>query len=438
MKFIKTPPMAKSTKPQITMADGGHLYPILTAAELLVHPRRRFLVEKIKHNTYLDDANYTLLYQPLIDHLIEFVQLLPYHPGGIPGSLMDYSLERGELALRLYHQQMQDDPNPLEAYALFSAALLQDVGKVMSQQKVMICDEAGIVKAEWLVCQGSLIDKGEYYKVRILEDELVGLSQAVTPILARQIMPPLGFTWIWDNHFIFRIWLAMLTGEGTSIGGLLMDILRLVYKMLESEHLKNNLPPPDVEITNPEETSLGEAFLAWLKEQLQTGNIINDPASPAHILPGGDLFIEPVLFRNFSESYSKRVDWVVVAKQFNYLGLTKLSGSDVKFAQYYAKYPESIAREQGGKGVSTHFMAQQTKGGAGFASSGLQKVRQGLVIEKKDLGLLFGKQQIPNVSPVNLQPVAPPISVKEASLERLADLQSEPARPAPTYDPRNF
>lgn len=433
MKFIKTPPVARSTQPQITMANGAHVYPVLAAADLLVHPRRRFLLDKIKHNTYLDEENYDLLYQPLIKELVEFVQLLPYHSGGIPGSLMDYSLERGELALRLYHQQVQEEPNPLEAYALFSAALLQDVGKVMSQQKVLICDEGGIVQAEWLVCQGSLLEKAEYYKVRILEDELLGLAQAVTPVLARQIMPPLGFTWIWDNHFIFRLWLAMLTGEGSSIGGMLIDILQLVYKMLDQEHLKNNFPPPDAEITDPEETALGEEFLAWLKDQLRNGNIINDPASPAHILPNGDLFLEaPLLFKNFCENYAKRVDWVVVAKKFNYLGLTKLSGSDVKFEQYYAKYPESIAREQSAKGL----FLNQTRGLSGVPGSSLAKVRQGMVIEKKNLGMLFAKDQIPNVSAVNLQPVTPPVSVKEASLDRLADLQSEPVRAStPTYDP---
>lgn len=432
MKFIKSTPV-KPSRPQISMADGAHLYPILTTDELLVHPKRKFLLEKIKHNTYLDDSNYELLYQPLISQLVEFVQMLPYHTGGIPGSLMDYSLERAELALRLYHQQMPDDPNPLEAYALFSAALLQDVGKVMSQQKIMICNEAGVVSAEWLVCEGTLVSKGEYYKIRVLENELVGLAQAVTPILARQIMPPLGFAWIWDNHFVFRLWLAMLTGEGSSIGGMLIEILQLVYKMLDSEHLKNNLPPLAIEITDPEETALGEAFLAWLKEQLRQGAIINDPASPAHILSTGDLFLEaPLLFKNFCESYSRRVDWVVVAKQFNYLGLTKLSGSDVKFDQYYAKYPESIAREQAVKGLSTHFL-NQAKSSTGFSSTGLQKIRQGLVIEKKDLAMLFGKNDIPNVSPVNLQPVTPPVSAKESALERLSDLQAGPVTVSHNY-----
>lgn len=398
------------------------LYPVLRAAELLAHPKRALLLERIEQNTHLDSEYYDRLYRPLITDVVEFVQVLPYHVGGALGSLMDYSLERGALALRMYNERLGEDPDPLQAYALFSAALLQDVGKVMSQQKVMISDEQGCFIAEWLVCEGSLLDKAKFYKIRCLDQELIGLAQAVTPILARQLMPPLGFTWLWDNHHIFRAWLGMLTGS--SAGGIVIaELLQLVNQQLDAELQKLALPPLAIEVTEPEQTALGEAFLAWLQQQLEAGTIVNQAAGPVHVLASGDLLLEcPQIFKQFCAGYARRADYVVVSKQFNYLGFTKMSGEDLRFEQYYATYPDATVREQASKAVSRHFLAQKRQDAAD--SGVLQKVRQGMVIEQRFLPYLFGKNEVPAASPVQFQPVGPVLSNQQRAQQRLGQLQA--------------
>lgn len=410
----------------MTTVKNGSLYPVLSYNDLLAHPKRRLLLEKIKKNTYLDDENYALLYEPLIEYFIEFVQALPYHVGGMPGSLMDYSLERGELALRLFDEKFTENLDPLQAYALFSAALLQDVGRVMSQQKILFCDEQGGFIAEWLVCEGSMIGKTDYYRLRFLDQEWVGLAQAVTPILARQLMPPLGFTWLWDDHFTFRIWLAMLTGEG-QVGGSLVELLQLVNAQLEAEHKKQALPPLGITVVEPEQGELGDDFLNWLKQQLSEGKLINQPASPMHILETGDLFMEwPQITKLFSESYGQNVAWQDVWKQFYNLGFTPISWENITFEQYFAKYPELVHREQATRAVSQHFMSQVKA--QGIYEGTLQKIRQGTVIAQRQLAYLFGNNPIPSKSIVNLQPVNAQLSQKQKSLDRLLILQKQQNR----------
>jgi hypothetical protein len=409
MKFIK-----ESTQGEGFRGKVMKLYPVLRVDELLANSRRRQLLERIKKHTNLDEENYGLLYQPLLDGFIEFVQALPYHPNGIPGSLMDYSLERSELALRFYNKQYAENLNPLEAYALFTVALLQDVGKVMSQQKVIMTNEKGEFFAEWLVCEGSLLNKTEFYKIRFLDQELVGLAQAVTPILARQLMPALGFTWLWDDQQIFRMWLAMLTGEGKA-GWALDDLLQLINKQLEEEHNKNAIPPLEIETKEPEETKLAEEFTAWLKDQLKDEKFLNQENSLAHVLPSGDLLLEQQLFINFCENYAKRVDFIVLCKQFNYIGFTKQSGDDFKFSQYFAKTAEGMGRDKA-RGIGFLNSANAT------ALSNQQK-KQGLVVNKENVAYLLGKNEAPKVSKVPLKPVDTRVPASAVSLGRLAALK---------------
>ena len=64
----------------------------------------------------------------LFNQFIELVQALPFQVGGGVGSLMDYGLERAELILQIYREEMGDQFDPKHAYAVVIAALLQDVG----------------------------------------------------------------------------------------------------------------------------------------------------------------------------------------------------------------------------------------------------------------------------------------------------------------------
>src|SRR5271163_4717339 len=108
------------------------LYPVLTAELLLVHPKRNLLLEKIKKYCGLELRYYQICYEPLINQFVALVQALPFQAGGGPGTLMDYSLERAELMLQVYRQEVGEQFDPRQAYAAVVAALLQDVGKIIS------------------------------------------------------------------------------------------------------------------------------------------------------------------------------------------------------------------------------------------------------------------------------------------------------------------
>src|SRR5207253_2047823 len=120
------------------------------------HPKRRLLLEKIKKHCGLEPRYFQMCYEPLFEQFLELAQALPFQIGGGAGSLMDYGLERAELILQIYREEMGDRFGPKHAYAVVIAALLQDVGRITSNQKVIISDRGGNFIAHWTPFEGSL------------------------------------------------------------------------------------------------------------------------------------------------------------------------------------------------------------------------------------------------------------------------------------------
>jgi len=363
------------------------LYPVLKADELLLaDPKRRYFLSKISQYTGLETPLYQTLYETAMVRLAELVQALPYQTGGLPGGLMDYSLERAVAIIRHYHESAGADFSPLYAYALFTAALFQDMGKIISQQAVMISDAEGKFVAEWSPFEGSLLAvKAQYYKLRHFDDRWIQLGQFAAPLLARQCIPEPGFEWIASDPKIFSLWMGVFTGEKEQAGEFLLQ-LQLSVKLISLLTKKDRLAELTIHPTRPPQTAMGEDFAAWLSAGLKDGTIpINTPNAHVHGLAQGGLLLEPRLFQQFCDVYGRSVGWAVVCKQFNMLGFTKLSGEDLEFEKFFSKTPESIANESA---------ARNPKPG-GFFNAGTvaiaAMVREGLIVLKPEL--LYGNRE---------------------------------------------
>lgn len=389
----------------MTNESSAVLYPVVSSKVLLSHAKRRLLLEKVRRDSKLEnEEQYSLVYRALIESFVEFVQALPATIGGKPGRLMDEGLERGQLALQYYWNEAKGE-DPLYAYMIFSAALLLDIGKVVSQQKVIISDKQGYFMDEWVPYSGSLLEKAEYYKLRFLGDRWVDLGKTVAPVLARQLMPELGFLWLSQNYAYFQMWLAVLAGEQGSERNPLSLLLQLIKERLRSQLLEDQLPLLPIEVIKPEETLQGEKFLAWLSEGLQDKTIlVNEANAAVHGLNNNQVFLEwPKIARLFDQ----RVDAVTLRRELNYLGFTKLSGDDYKFEKFFAKYPENLAAER-----AVTFLAQTRQQQAPF-KPGPQMIREGVVLQNT-LRLNL------SVPPANLQPVA--ATQPTSSLDNLREL----------------
>lgn len=360
------------------------LNPVKTAAVLLGQTKRQILLSRIKRTVSLEEAHYDALYQPVIEQFVEFAQVLPRQVGGKLGGLMDCGLVRANLAL----QALQEENNPQDAlytYVIFTTALLRDLSKLISQQQVMICDQDGQYLSDWLPFEGSLLARADFYKVRFLDDRWLSLGKAAAPLLARQIMPEVGFLWIAENFELFQRWLSVFTGEGSRELEPIRHLLELTEKEIDHEIHKLHLPDLPIEVTYPQETALGENFLAWLAEGVEKNTLaVNQPDAFIHALESGEIFLDKQIFNLFCQRYALRVDWLTILKQVNRLGLTK-PGINPEGELFYANYHEKVVKSKMSYFLTGQPSDAKKNSRSGASKTGLAKVLQGTLINRPEL-----------------------------------------------------
>jgi hypothetical protein len=315
----------------VGMSSEGVLYPVLTSEKLLGHPRIHKYLETIQDLAKTPLEYYADLYQELITKFAEFVQIIPAIEGGKLGGMLEEGIKRAVLALEISKENPTEDEDPVFKYALFSAALLLDLRKLLVNKKVMISDEKGVFVAEWSPFEGSLIDRAEFYKIRHFNRPITQLSPYVTPLLARQTMPEAAFLWLTEHVKWFNQWLAILNGDEEGSGSLGHILITAKKHLREEKAKERNLTPIiPMEFKVPDPTAVGEAFWVWLKRGINDGSIsVNEADSSVHIVEYDDRdanFLEVAkIFQNYCV-YAKFSDWRIVYNQFNLLGLAEFSG----------------------------------------------------------------------------------------------------------------
>lgn len=368
------------------------LYPVLDAERLLhADLARRHFMQKISRYANLEEVVYHELYAKTLAQFAECVQALPSQVGSKPGSLLDHSIERATAALRSYRQVTSakasagegSDFSDLYAYTLFTAALFQDIGKVISQQVVMISDVDGKHIEEWHPFEGSLTAiEAHHYKCRILDDRWLTLGKAATPLLAQKNMSTFGFEWIASDPKMFALWIAILTGDEERERELL-QFLQLPYKWFRDIPIQDHLLDLEVEATRPLQTALAEEFLNWLKKQLESERLLaNTEKAEVHGLADGELLIEAELLKKYCNE--KNIGVAVLSRQLHALGLTR-AGQDGSTFEKFSTSPEGVAQQNIARTPTTlggFFNAGGVTGSVAMAS--LIQL-QGIVISRPEL-----------------------------------------------------
>jgi hypothetical protein len=440
------------TKSQTTIEFNRVVYPCLSSEEMLSSAEHAKLLTRLSELVGLPADYHQTLYLDLIDNFANFVQILPNSNHAQIGSILNHGLQRALYALQVHREKTDDPHNHLMSYTIFSAALLFEIGKVIDDRKISICDKEGKFIADWSPFQGPISDIGHFYKIREVPDMPNQYHLQINPILARQVMPSVGYHWIAEHPKMLHAWLAMLAGkEPTSEG--FSHLLEIVKLWLKGGLGDQRFFFPEIDLDNfePVETSAGERFLAWLKKGLADGSIdTNGKDAMAHMTPEG-LFLEaPAIFEKFSsehEKYKNCTNWAVVVAQFNAIGVTKLSGGDVKYDQYYAENPSAKGVSATGvharKGVfaaaatatAATNLSERYQGSQAKVAAQAMAMKEGLIISKPEIA--FGTSPIPPVSallkPVSLDPSLPVMQQMQAMRHPLPPLFSEPSTtPLPT------
>lgn len=334
------------------------VFPVLTIDQLIPEVERKGYLKRVQDLVALPKEHFDALYVPLVTNFVEFVQVLPMTYGESLTSLLQAGLRHGLMAVQLLFDTETRRPDPLYVYAVFSMALLMDSIQVMATQKVMMCDKKGSYHDEWCPFNGSMVGKGDYYKVREYGGHTEAFVNNANPMLAQLLVPDIGMQWLASDSKIIDMWIACLMGH-EDWADILGSLLKLLKKLIADMSDVKGMVNIGVHPFEPEDTDLAEKFLKWLKDGLEDGSIsVNKKDSDVHIMEDG-IFIETEgLFDAFDKSYSHNVDFRVLQKGFNYLGITKRSGYDFKFDQYRAEAPDTRSRRFG---LMSHDKEQATK-----------------------------------------------------------------------------
>jgi integrating conjugative element relaxase (TIGR03760 family) len=208
------------------------LQPIKTSALLLSTPKRAALRDQIVALSGLNTPRYKSLGAPLLEQLTHYIQHLPETANShyaVDGGMLDYLLNRTQAALELVREYIITETDAelsemqkLWIYALFSASLLQGIGRLQTDYHISLFDKTGTVKTDYQPLLGPMNHTAHYYDYQFIKIDATtrALRQRLTLLLVKNIMPISGFNWIAAHPDVLTVWLALLSEDATGAGTL--------------------------------------------------------------------------------------------------------------------------------------------------------------------------------------------------------------------------
>lgn len=271
----------------------------------LNNKKHQDLLKKIQEAMDFDDESFKNTAMPLIERVFKYCQKLPEptiyysHLGG----LFDLALNRTEAAMQLLRQVLVLDNHKkpseeqrLWQHALFSAAMLQGLGKLYTDYQIEIYDKYGYFIKNWQPLLESIITVGKYYNYEFLDGNDIELRNSITPIIARRIIPKAAFERVMSDKKVFATWLALLREDNDSVLGPLAAILERANDIAIQRDMQNFIEQCKraegqgkrlgtfIDKSNDhnidKEKLLGAEFITWVTESLEKGDFIlnQDPA----------------------------------------------------------------------------------------------------------------------------------------------------------------
>ncbi len=339
----------------------AHVYPVHTGKKLLGIGSYQTVLKEISSIVKLDVAHEETCYRQLLEQYADFVQLLPHPTSSAAESMLSRSVKRAYIMLREFarcyeerygNESIVSDSGARLLYGVFSSALLFDIGCICTERRVVLCDTQGRYRAQWQYFDKPMHHYGQYYKVRFGKGMSKKLTREVTYLLAKQIMPSLGFAWLSEDHIVLQQWFMALNIRDEFFGAYKIELD--IDQIIRDDPLDLDDIPDECFV--PDDTLAAEKYWEWLKEKMQEADAdISQPDSPIQIVNGNVLLDHKRLLTEFGRVFSRYRDAIVVGAQFNHLGLCQLDGQDYKFTQYYSK---PAGKAAGGAVAATGLYAQ--------------------------------------------------------------------------------
>ncbi len=202
----------------------------LSAKELL--KPYSHLLKQIHQQVGVPKTHWNAVYLQFIYNFAKQVQLLPasesHHHSNV-GGLLTHSLEVGLNALKFRKGKMLplggeaeviEKQKELWSYAIFTAAMLHDIGKPLTDQIITVVSEKP--ERKWLPLTETL-SEGTVYQVSFRRGRKYRSHENIALLLATKIVPASGMNWIASNNDVLDDWTFCLTGrqsEANTLGEL--------------------------------------------------------------------------------------------------------------------------------------------------------------------------------------------------------------------------
>ena len=202
------------------------------SAKNLLEPYQH-IITQIEQNVGVPQEHWQINYLDFMNNFASKVQLLPAsesHHHSSYGGLLEHSLETGLNALKLRRGKMLpvganaeviEREKEIWSFAIFTAALLHDVGKPLTDQIVTIVSETPSRKFNPVT--ETLVEENVYH-LSFRRGRKYRSHENLPLLLAGSLVPTIGLNWITSNPDILDEWTLCLTGrksEAESIGSLI-------------------------------------------------------------------------------------------------------------------------------------------------------------------------------------------------------------------------
>jgi integrating conjugative element relaxase (TIGR03760 family) len=275
----------RSQEEQATVCDAATIRAgqlrVLSAEELFLRTGSRPRLDRIAELAGLDRTNWSSAGQPLLEHYAAFVQRLPAsesHHHAHPGGLLSHALECAEIALLARRGLMLPrgaTPEEINlrrhrwTYAVLVAALLHDIAKPLTDQKITLFGADANAGREWQPLAGDMSAfRASYYRVEFREPAERDYSQhkRLPVVLMQRLAPQPALAWISEDAALMRELVAYLSGEAAD--GVLTELVTAADR--ESVRL-NLLAGPRTRFATARSVPLIERLTEALRRLLQDG-----------------------------------------------------------------------------------------------------------------------------------------------------------------------
>ena len=237
-------------------------------------------VKAIQQLAGVPKAHWKSLYLNALLAFAGYVQQLPaseshHHPGA--GGLLDHSLEvvihalqirRGHLLPQGADAEEITSKKDMWTYAIFSSALLHDVGKPLMDQVVMLYDKGGHELGAWDAITAPISGDG-WYRVRYRKDRQYRLHERAALLLSRLIIPTPALTWLGSDRSLLSVWLAAISGNYEDAG-----VIGDITQQADGQSVADNLGASGTTVQLPGARSpLHERLLTGLRFLLKENKI---------------------------------------------------------------------------------------------------------------------------------------------------------------------